>query len=171
MLNSKPNSNLNICTCSTSQGLHIYVMKSAKGDDEFEVTLEWKLLSSCSQVLKSSRSTLLNLPWSFVQRKSAETTWIFFNFQIPSTCGCSWICTKSCSIAQNNGWILLNEAPETRICKEIWSLYEENPNSKWEKLEGVLKFQIWIGSLLVVRIRVWLLYAMLMMLLITLSIC
>jgi hypothetical protein len=90
MLNSKPNSNLNICTCSTSQDLHIYVMKSAKGDDEFEVTLEWKLLNSRSQVLKSSRSSPLYFLWSFKQEAKVETTWILLNLKIRSTWGSSW---------------------------------------------------------------------------------
>lgn len=89
-LNSQLKSNLNISTCSTSQDLHIYIKKTAKRDDEFWITLKWNSLFTRAQALKSSRSTPLNLPCSFMQRESTETTWIFFNFQIQSTWDYTW---------------------------------------------------------------------------------
>lgn len=49
MLNSQPFSNLIISTSSTKHDLHIYIMKSAKGDDEYCIT--WK----CSSLFTRSQ--------------------------------------------------------------------------------------------------------------------
>ena len=88
-LNTWSFSILNISTYSTKQDLHIYDMKLAKREIEFQLTLNLKLLNSCSQVLYSSRSLPLHLLWSFVHKETDETTWIYLNFQLPSTWECS----------------------------------------------------------------------------------
>lgn len=67
-------------------------------------------------------------------------------------------CSKSCSIVQTKGWILLRIAWWTRLCKEIWCLWEEMKNPKreknWREMENsrseILFWRLWI--------RVWLLY-------------
>lgn len=90
MLISQPFQNLNICTSSTKQDLHIYVHKIAKGEIEFQLTWKCRLLNSCSQVFISSKSTLLYFFWSSKQESTVENSLILFNFQNRSTWRCSW---------------------------------------------------------------------------------
>ena len=64
------------------------------------------------------------------------------------------ICSNSDWIAPNDGWMLLSEAWGSRLCKDLWELYEENEDSKRENFERVLEFLIWKVLLSAVMIRV-----------------
>ena len=143
MLNSQLFSNINTCTSSTKQDLYIYVHKTAKREIEFQLTWKWKFLFTRPQALIHSRSTPLHLLWSFKQEESVETTWIYFNFQLPLPWECSWTARFLAQLQQIDGESYSVKQQDQQSARILKNYVKKNANRRERKNGGNLKIQIW----------------------------
>ena len=143
MFISKPNQDLNISACSAKWDLHNHIKKIAKGMDRFFITWKCKLLYTRPQALLCSRSTPLNLYWSFMHKEAIENTRIQLNFRNPLPWRCTWSARNLAQLYKVRDESCSQLHQDHEYAKRLKNYVKKIEFRRERKMEGNWDFEIW----------------------------